>query len=129
MARETDLSGFQVAVDQRVTLGRANRLFHENFEILLTPTMAVPAFPVGQLSPDGYDPEDWLPWSPFTYPFNLTGQPAITVPCRFTETGLPVGLQIVGPIHGDDLVLRAAHAYQATHSTFDRRPPVYTNLR
>ena len=122
MAKETDLKAFQVAVDQRVALGRANRLFHERFDILLTPTLAVPAFPVGRLSPDGYDPEDWLSWSPFTYPFNLTGQPAITVPCGFTKQGLPVGLQIVGPIHGDELVLRAAHTYQTAHPTLDRRP-------
>ena len=122
MARKTDLVAFQEAVDQRVALGRANRLFHERFDILLTPTLAVPAFPVGRLSPDGYDLEDWLPWSPFTYPFNLTGQPAITVPCGFTEQELPVGLQIVGPIHGDELVLRVADAYQAAHSTLDQRP-------
>ncbi len=122
LAKETDLAAFQTAVDQRVALGRANRLFHERYDLLLSPTLAVPAFPVGRLSPDGYDPEDWLPWSPFTYPFNLTGQPAITVPCGFTEQGLPVGLQIVGPIHCDDLVLRAAHAYQSAHTTLDRRP-------
>ncbi len=121
-ARKTDLAAFQAAVDQRISLGRANRLFHERYDLLLTPTLAVPAFPVGRLSPDGYDPEDWLSWSPFTYPFNLTGQPAITVPCGFTEEGLPVGLQIVGSIYGDDLVLRAAHAYQTSHRTLDRRP-------
>ena len=124
LARHTDLVAFQEAVDQRVALGRANRLFHERFDILLTPTLAVPAFPVGRLSPDGYDLEDWLPWSPFTYPFNLTGQPAITVPCGFTEQGLPVGLQIVGPIHGDELVLRVANTYQAAHSTLDRQPQI-----
>ena len=115
---------FQKAVDQRVALGRDNRLFHARFDILLTPTLAVPAFPVGRLSPDGYDFEDWLPWSPFTYPFNLTGQPAITVPCGFTEQGLPVGLQIVGPIYGDELVLRVANTYQAAHSTLDRQPQI-----
>ena len=116
------MAAFQAAADQRAALGHANRLFHERYDLLLTPTLAVPAFPVGRLSPDGYDPEDWLSWSPFTYPFNLTGQPAITVPCGFTKDGLPVGLQIAGPTHGDDLVLRAAHAYQAAHPTLDRRP-------
>lgn len=121
-ARKTDLAAFQVAADERVALGRANRLFHERYDLLLTPTLAVPAFPVGQLSPDMYDPEDWFSWSPFTYPFNLTGQPAITVPCGFTDDGCPVGLQIVGPIYGDELVLQAAHAYQTANSTLDRRP-------
>ena len=123
-AKSTDLAAFQVAADERVALGRANRLFHERYNLLLTPTLAVPAFPVGQLSPDGYDPEDWFPWSPFSYPFNLTGQPAITVPCGFTDDGRPVGLQIVGPIYKDELVLQAAHAYQTAHSTLDRRPNI-----
>jgi aspartyl-tRNA(Asn)/glutamyl-tRNA(Gln) amidotransferase subunit A len=124
LAKNTELESFQSAADQRAALGRTNRLFHERFDLLVTPTLAVPAFEAGRLSPDGYDQEDWLPWSPFTYPFNLTGQPAITVPCGFTEQGLPVGLQIVGPIHGDELVLRAAQAYRGAHSTLERRPPI-----
>ena len=63
-------------------------------------------------------------WTPFTYPFNLTGQPAITVPCGFTAAGLPVGLQIVGQYHAEAMVLRAARAYEAAHPTRDRRPPI-----
>ena len=53
-----------------------------------------------------------MSWTPFTYPFNLTQQPAATVPCGFTKAGLPAGLQIVGRMHDDKTVLRAARAYE-----------------
>ena len=53
-----------------------------------------------------------LGWTPFSYPFNLTQQPACTIPCGLTSDGLPIGLQIVGPMFGDALVLRAARAYE-----------------
>jgi aspartyl-tRNA(Asn)/glutamyl-tRNA(Gln) amidotransferase subunit A len=54
-----------------------------------------------------------LGWTPFSYPFNLTQQPASTVPCGLTTGGLPIGLQFVGPMFGDALVLRASRAYEA----------------
>ncbi|NED62876.1 amidase, partial [Streptomyces sp. SID10244] len=60
---------------------------------------------------------DWTSWTPYSYPFNLTGQPAITVPSGFDDTddgaGLPTGLQIVGARHHDDMVLRVAAAYES----------------
>ena len=65
--------------------------------------------------PAGSAEEDWTSWTPFTFPFNLTQQPAGTVPCGFTADGLPVGLQVVGPRYGDALVLGAMAAYEAAH--------------
>ena len=89
------------------------RLFHERYDLLVTPALAVPAFDVGRLAPDGYESDDyWLKWTPFSYPFNLTQQPACSVPCGLTAEGLPVGLQIVAANFREDLVLRAAHAYE-----------------
>jgi len=58
-------------------------------------------------------PEAMLGWTPFSYPFNLTQQPACTIPCGLTRDGLPIGLQFVGPMFGDALVLRAARAYES----------------
>ena len=55
----------------------------------------------------------WIAWSPYTYPFNLTQQPAASVPCGLTRAGLPAGLQIVGPRYADALVLRAARAFES----------------
>ena len=59
-------------------------------------------------------PQSMLGWTPFSYPFNLSQQPAITVPCGLTISGLPMGMQVVGPMFGDALVLRVARAYEAT---------------
>jgi aspartyl-tRNA(Asn)/glutamyl-tRNA(Gln) amidotransferase subunit A len=63
-----------------------------------------------------------LDWIPFTYPFNLTGQPAATVPVGFTASGLPVGLQIVGRRHGDRTVLAASAAFEAAAPWADSKP-------
>ena len=95
---------------KRGALGTQMNLFHREFDLLITPTLAVPAFDVGQESPEK---GRWTDWTPFTYPFNLTGQPAASIPCGFTKAGLPVGLQIVGPRFADALVLRAARAFES----------------
>ena len=113
---------YVAAVNARARLGLHMNRFHEDWDILLTPTLAVPAFDTGRIAPAGFDGREWLGWTPFTYPFNLTQQPALSVPCGFTAAGLPVGLQIVGAKYADALVLRAGRAYEAAHPTTDRRP-------
>jgi aspartyl-tRNA(Asn)/glutamyl-tRNA(Gln) amidotransferase subunit A len=118
------LKEYLSATMARAALGQLMNQFHEQFDLLVTPTLAVPAFDVGLLDPDGDDEAlRWLRWTPFSYPFNMTGQPAATVPCGFTEDGLPVGLQIVGPMHRDDLVLKAARAFEAARPQ-NMRPPL-----
>jgi aspartyl-tRNA(Asn)/glutamyl-tRNA(Gln) amidotransferase subunit A len=88
--------------------------FHERYDLLLTPQMPLPALEAGRVTPaDGRFGDDWINWSPYTYPFNLTGQPAASVPCGFSPDGLPLALQIVGPPRNDALVLRAARAFEA----------------
>ncbi|MSQ70081.1 MAG: amidase [Betaproteobacteria bacterium] len=120
-ARRIRIAEYLGAVDERATLGAGMRQFHERYDLLLTPTLAVTAFAAGKLAPRGYG-NDWMNWTPFTYPFNMTGQPAATVPCGFTKKGLPVGLQIVGPMYQDALVLRAGHAYESAVPAMPRRP-------
>ena len=90
------------------------RLF-DKYDLLLTPTTACPPFAVGLDNPTeiARRPVDAYEWIPFTFPFNMTGQPAASVPCGFTADGLPIGLQIVGPLYRDDVVLRAARAFEA----------------
>jgi aspartyl-tRNA(Asn)/glutamyl-tRNA(Gln) amidotransferase subunit A len=88
--------------------------FHERYDLLLTPTLATPAFEGGNdTPPDGSFGDDWLAWAPYSYPFNLTLQPAASVPCGFTAAGLPVGLQIVGPMLADAKVLAASRAFES----------------
>ena len=100
------------AVKRRAELGAAMRRFHETYDLLLTPTLPLAAFAAGIERPDPASQPRWFHWAPFSNPFNLTQQPAASVPCGLTAAGLPVGLQIVGPMHGDALVLRAARAFE-----------------
>lgn len=102
---------YLVAVDARMELGRRMGLFHERYDLLVTPTLPITAFEAGVEVPKGSGHRRWTGWTPFTYPFNLTQQPAATVPVGNDGDGLPIGMQIVGARHRDELVLRAAHAY------------------
>jgi aspartyl-tRNA(Asn)/glutamyl-tRNA(Gln) amidotransferase subunit A len=112
--RGYSLADYFAAFNRRLDFANAMARFHEKYDLLLTPQMAVPAIEVGLEAPgDGSFGDEWVEWSPFTYPFNLTQQPAASVPCGFTSDGLPVALQIVGPARCDDLVLRAARAFES----------------
>jgi len=112
-----------VAADMvRTTLGQRMAQFHQRYDLLLTPMMPVVALPTGQNLNDPATERSWIDWSPFSYPFNMTRQPAATVPCGLTRAGLPIGLQIVGPLYGEDRVLRAARAFEQTQP--QRRPSI-----
>jgi aspartyl-tRNA(Asn)/glutamyl-tRNA(Gln) amidotransferase subunit A len=96
----------------RADLGQKMAAFHRRHALLLTPAVAVPALPVSQ---DLNEPEresEWIDWTPFSYPFNMTRQPAASIPCGLTDAGLPIGLQIVGALFDDATVLRAARAFE-----------------
>jgi len=118
---------FEEALAERLSLWEGTRKFFDRFELLLTPTLPVPPFAAGLGAPQGIDGSvGALPpfpeWIPFTYPWNLTGQPAATVPCGFTRDGLPVGLQIVGRRFADSTVLRAAAAFEDARPWAGTRP-------
>lgn len=106
----------------RTALGSQMAEFHRKYDLLLTPMMPVPALPAGQDLSDPATERHWIDWSPFSYPFNMTRQPAASIPCGLTGAGLPIGLQIVGPLYADDRVLRAACAFESTQPI--RRPPL-----
>jgi aspartyl-tRNA(Asn)/glutamyl-tRNA(Gln) amidotransferase subunit A len=94
------------------------------WDLLVTPSASVAAFPVGLQRPPHWPPHewDWLVWAEFSYPFNLSHGPAISVPCGLTADGLPVGLQFAGPRLADSLVLRAAEAFLAAQPFAVRLP-------
>ena len=115
---------FLAARAARQTLAQHMSAFHLTYDLLLTPTLAIPPFPVGMPVPPNMDSKDWKTWTPFTYPFNMTKQPAASVPCGFTKSGLPIGLQIVAALRREDLVLRAARAYEAACPWYKHRPPL-----
>jgi aspartyl-tRNA(Asn)/glutamyl-tRNA(Gln) amidotransferase subunit A len=108
----------------RMELGRIMGRFHEEYDLLLTPALPIPAFEAGAEVPSGAAEPRWTSWTPFTYPFNMTQQPAASVPCGFTSAGLPVGLQVVGPRHADARVLAACRAFERVRPWHDRRPDV-----
>jgi aspartyl-tRNA(Asn)/glutamyl-tRNA(Gln) amidotransferase subunit A len=100
--------------------------FFEDYDLLITPALAVLPFAVGQDNADplpGQTPRA-LQWTGFTYPFNLTGQPAASVPCGWSESNLPVGLQIIGRRFDDGTVLRAARALEQLQPWADRKPEI-----
>jgi aspartyl-tRNA(Asn)/glutamyl-tRNA(Gln) amidotransferase subunit A len=103
------------AANERGALGSRMSQFHQTYDLLLTPTLPLPAFDAGVEVAISTTQERWPDWTPFSYPFNLTQQPACTVPCGFTKSGLPAGLHIVGRMHDDAMVLRAARAYESAH--------------
>ena len=101
------------AQHKRGALGAQMNLFHRDYDLLLTPTLSIVAFDAGKDFADSMLQKRWTDWTPFSYPFNLTQQPAASVPCGLTRAGLPVGLQIVGPRYADARVLRAARAFES----------------
>jgi aspartyl-tRNA(Asn)/glutamyl-tRNA(Gln) amidotransferase subunit A len=104
---------------------RIRRLF-ATYDLLLCPTVAVPPFEVGIEGPTliAGQPVDRRAWIVLTPLFNLTGQPAATVPCGFTSDGLPIGLQIVGRRFDEATVLRASAAFEAARPWAQKRPSI-----
>ena len=99
--------------------------FFQRYDLLLTPSLSVAAFDATRLIPEHWEqhPWDWLRWAGFSYPFNLTGLPAATVPCGFTDAGLPVGLQIAAGRFRDLRVLQASRAFEQARPWAGARPP------
>ena len=114
------------AARRRAELWTEVQRFLARFDLLITPTVAVPPFPVARPAVTEIDGEPVSPlgWLPFCFPFNLTGQPAATVPVGMTSSGLPVGLQIVGRRFAERTVLAASAAIEAAHPWAHRRPTV-----
>ncbi|HTS52718.1 MAG TPA: amidase [Burkholderiales bacterium] len=100
---------------QRESFARRMIGLHADYDLLITPQLATTAFAVNHEVPPNTQMQRWWQWSPFTYAFNLTQQPAATVPCGFARNGLPVAMQLVGAKFADALVLRAARAYEQAH--------------
>lgn len=122
MGRKITLMEHLAAVKAREAMSTRMSEFHQRYDLLVLPTMPIPAFRAGYDYPAAFEGKQWSDWTPFTYPFNLTRQPAISVPCGLTSAGLPIGLQIVGPLYGDRSVLNAARAFEQSHPF--RKPPL-----
>lgn len=118
---KVDVPGFHRALAGRQAVAAAAKAFFNRFDLLVGPVMPAPAFSVTRDTPEGYPPEDWS-WCPYTYPWNMTGQPAASVPIGFTAAGLPVGVQIIGAVGAEELVLRASAAIEKRRPLWRVRP-------
>ena len=126
-AMALSLDDYLDAVKARGLLGSHMRQFMERYDLLVTPTLPIPAFEAGRLAPGDDGTGKWVNWTPFSYPFNLTQQPAASVPCGFTKGGLPAGLHIVGRMFDDQTVLHAAFAYESATAWGERRPALMSS--
>ncbi len=117
---------FTNAVMTRKAVNNKMWRFMRNYDLLLTPTLACPPFAVHTQGPEKIEGRLVPPfqWLAFTFPLNMTGQPAASVPAGWTDDGLPVGLQIIGRHLDDPLVLRAAAAFEQARPWADRWPPL-----
>lgn len=117
---------YQDAMWERAVYSDKVFRFMKKYDFLVTPTLPVAAFKAGDASPKEISgvKVGTIDWIYFTMPFNLTGQPAATVPCGWTKEGLPVGLQIVGHRYDDAGVLRASACFEAARPWAHRRPPI-----
>jgi len=116
---------YQAALKSRAQLAQQIEAFftNNNYDLLLMPTTPIVAFEAGAgiYAPD--DPNYRKGWTPLTFPFNLSGHPAASMPCGLTEAGLPIGLQITGPWYSESAILRASRAYESRHPI--QNPPNY----
>jgi amidase len=118
------------AMDYLRRLSRTVLAFWTDHDVLITPTLAKPPIEIGALRPaEGEPPIQMLmnsaSWVPFTPVFNVTGQPAISLPLHQTASGLPVGVQFVGPPAGEEMLLSLAGQIEAARPWAGRRPPLF----
>jgi aspartyl-tRNA(Asn)/glutamyl-tRNA(Gln) amidotransferase subunit A len=113
------LNDYFAALKAREAMTAALNQFFGSYDVLVLPTLPIVAFEAGELAPRSGEFPAWYRWTPFSGPFNLTKVPAASIPCGFVD-GLPVGLQVVGPMFREDLVLRVCRAYESLNPI--RRP-------
>lgn len=133
-ARQVELAS-HIAVEDHLKALKARAAFchtvneaFRGFDLVLCPMVPIDPFAAqddGPADMDGAPPVPWARWTPFSHPFNVTGQPAASVPCGWTSAGLPVGLQVVGARFDEQRVLQFCAAWEKTFNQNERRPPVF----
>lgn len=123
LGEQISLSDYSAALEARAALVARMAAFHEHYDVLVSPMMPITAFEAGHNVPPGSGLGEWMEWTPFTYPFNLTQQPAASVPCGLAANGLPVGLHVVGARFADEQVLKVCQVYARAFPTQHLQTP------
>ncbi|EKF74133.1 amidase [Alcanivorax hongdengensis A-11-3] len=126
-AEKLSMLDYLGAVNERMALSERMAVFHTKYDLLITPTLPISAFDTNREVPVDWPSTRWPTWTPFTYPFNMTGQPALSLPLGLAEDGLPMALQIVGGRFTDETVLAAGHAFERAQP-FKLRPPMLEGM-
>ena len=119
--RGIDMLRYHEALAQRLAIAAAAQDFFNRYDAVLSPVMPTPAFDIDAEAPPGQTPDDWR-WCPFTYPFNMTGQPALSVPAGFSAEGLPIGVQLAGAAGREEILLALGAAIETTIDAGRHRP-------
>tara|TARA_R110002051_G_scaffold83393_1_gene148015 strand:- start:354666 stop:355745 length:1080 start_codon:yes stop_codon:yes gene_type:complete len=122
------LSDYLDAMKKRAAFASQVHMLFEQYDLLITPTVPVLPFPADAEGPEGIDyPAEsavpWAAWTPFTYPFNLSGNPAASLPCGWSREGLPIGLQVIGRRFDEAGVLQFCAALESINPWLQRIPP------
>jgi aspartyl-tRNA(Asn)/glutamyl-tRNA(Gln) amidotransferase subunit A len=131
-AKDFSLASYLAAMQQRAAFASQVHTLFEQYDLLITPTVPILPFDADSTAPPQYpaadsSPVPWARWTPFTYPFNLSGNPAANLPCGWSKSGLPIGLQVVGPRFADADVLQFCAAFEAI-APWDQRLPAMLSV-
>jgi aspartyl-tRNA(Asn)/glutamyl-tRNA(Gln) amidotransferase subunit A len=119
-----DAETYGRAVQMRYAFRESTRKFFDDYDLLLSPTLPVAGVDVGVSIPPRFADRNLVTWVSYTYPFNLTGQPAASIPAGFTRAQLPVGLQIVARAYREDDLFAAAAAFETARPWAQHQPPL-----
>jgi Asp-tRNA(Asn)/Glu-tRNA(Gln) amidotransferase A subunit family amidase len=123
-ALDQTLADYYARVFARYEFRETVRRFFERFDLLLTPTVPVPAFDLGRDVPIELEGDSIIGWVGYTYPINLCGLPAASMPCGFTRDGLPIGLQMVARALRETDIFCAAAAFESSRPWSQKKPPL-----
>jgi amidase len=128
--RSHSASEYILSVGYAQLLARGLLAWWQDYDLLLTPTMALPPSEIGSIRADEADDPmspivRSIPYAAFTAAFNASGQPAISLPLHWSDDGLPIGVQLVGDLGREDLLIRVASQLEQAVPWADRRPPAF----
>ncbi len=127
-ALKYSIEDYFTRVFERYAFRETVREFFENYDLMLSPVLPVAAFKTGHDMPPGWEDCDPVSWVYYTYPFNITGQPAASIPAGFTKSGLTVGLQMVARINSETDIFRAAATFEEAYPWADKKPELHKNF-